>query len=255
MPDVFLIVDDELAPAASACAKSYLDAGTVVSIVPSSSIIADAKALNPEYGLFTSGHVLSSAAYYRIFFAQHLLQGGVYDRALYIDSDVLVMQALDELLNVDMQERPIAARIETPRPEVKRAIRLHGIEDGCYFNSGVMVFDLRHPDLASGLAHAVACISDEATTLLFHDQCALNLGFRGKVAQLEPGWNWPVSETTRQQDVPSKAGILHFLDRPKPWSTAYGGDCSSLWFDAWSRLSEALGYDTAHTLMQLSTAR
>ena len=252
--DVFLIVDDDLVQAVADCANAYREAGVAVTIVPVSEIIANATALNPEYGLFTSGHVLSSAAYYRIFFAQHLARAGLYDRALYIDSDVLVLQELDDLLNSAMRDRPIAARLETPRPEVRRASKLHGIEDGSYFNSGVMLFDLRHPDLAAGLSHAVACIEDETTILLFHDQCALNLGFRGKVAPLELGWNWPVGETTRKVDVPPDAGILHFLDRPKPWSAAYGGECSALWFDAWRRLSETLGCAAAMSLMELSSA-
>ncbi len=252
--DVFLIVDDDLVQAAADCANAYREAGIVVTIVPTSEIVADAAALNPEYGLFTSGHVLSSAAYYRIFFAQHLARAGLHDRALYIDSDVLVLHELDDLLNAAMRDRPIAARLETPRPEVRRATKLHGMEDGSYFNSGVILFDLRHPELAAGLNHAVACIEDETTILLFHDQCALNLGFRGKVAPLELGWNWPVGEATRKVDVSPEAGILHFLDRPKPWSAAYGGECSALWFDGWRRLSETVGCAAAMSLMELSAA-
>jgi len=54
-----------------------------------------------------------------------------------------------------------------------------------YFNSGVMDFDSTHPNVKSGLDQAINGSPHESDRFTFHDQCALNLVFVGKVARLD----------------------------------------------------------------------
>jgi lipopolysaccharide biosynthesis glycosyltransferase len=108
--------------------------------------------------------------------------------------------------------------------------------------------DLQHPGLAAALDTAVQAIADQGVTLLYHDQCALNLGFREQFADLDMAWNYPVTETTTLADIPAETGILHFLDRPKPWSAAYGGEAGPLWFDKWREAADFIGDAAAMTL-------
>lgn len=250
--DCFLVVDDEVAELAGRLASPFRERGFAVSVVPASEVVGNAEKLYPAYGLFTSGHVLASAAYYRIYFARMLQRLGIYSRGLYIDSDVLVRRKLDDLFVTWLDGHPLAARVETPRPEVTRAIALHGLRDDLYFNSGVLLLDLTHPELELALNGAVAAISDDGVTLLFHDQCALNLGFRERFSRMELRWNAPVGEATRPEDLPAETAILHFLDRPKPWSAAYDGACATLWFDAWSEAAELIGEAAALEAFALS---
>ncbi|MEJ0048086.1 MAG: glycosyltransferase [Rhodospirillales bacterium] len=149
--DFFIVLDDALVDVAERGAAAFRRAGFSVAIVPASSVVASAEKLYPAYGLFTSGHVLSSAAYYRIYFAKYLAGLNVYERAVYVDSDVLVRGTLDPLFASDLGGRPLAARLEPMRPEVRRAIALHRLQDDRYFNSGVLLFDLRHERLAANL--------------------------------------------------------------------------------------------------------
>ncbi len=249
--DFFIVLDDALVDVAERGAAAFRRAGFSVAIVPASSVVASAEKLYPAYGLFTSGHVLSSAAYYRIYFAKYLAGLNVYERAVYVDSDVLVRGTLDPLFASDLGGRPLAARLEPMRPEVRRAIALHRLQDDRYFNSGVLLFDLRHERLAANLDGAVAAIMDDAVTLLFHDQCALNLGFRNDFADLDERWNSVVTEPTLLADVPGDAAILHFLDRPKPWSAAHGGEAAMLWFEHWRETAAFIGENTAVELFAL----
>ena len=243
--DVFMVVDDDLAALAERAAVAFLNAGVSVSVIAASSIVPDNAALSPRYGIFTSGHRLAAAAYYRIYAARYLQQRGVHDRALYLDGDILLRGNLDRLFATDLNGRPLAARLEPMRPEVRRAIALHGLQDGRYFNSGVLLFDLKHDRLAPALERAIAAVTDGDTKLLFHDQCALNVGFRADFVDLDIAWNTPVTESDSLAEVPADAAILHFLERPKPWSAAYGGDAGVLWADQWRAASAFIGETTS----------
>ena len=98
----------------------------------------------------------------------------------------------------------------------------------------------------------MAAIHDTGVTLLFHDQCALNLGFRGLFLRLGMSWNTPVGEATTLSDLPPDTAVLHYLDRPKPWSAAYEGECGTLWFDAWARTAAVIGAGQAVALFALN---
>jgi lipopolysaccharide biosynthesis glycosyltransferase/Tfp pilus assembly protein PilF len=249
--DCFVIVDDNLAKRAEKLVQPFRKKGFSITVVPAGDVVDNAQRLFPTYGLFTSGHLLASAAYYRIFFARHLQKLGTYTRAVYIDSDVLVRTRLDALFAAELDGHPLAARVETPRPEVTRAIALHRLQGDLYFNSGVLLFDLTSPHLTAALDGAVAAIADDRVTLLFHDQCALNLGFRDRFARMGMEWNTPIAEETLAADLPADTAILHYLDRPKPWSAAYDGDCATLWLDQWARTAEVIGEAQALELFAL----
>ena len=237
----FIVCDDDIVKLAHQSVGAFLAAGHAVAIVAASDITGSADRLLAGYGLFTSGHTLARAAYYRIYFAAYLRSLGQHARALYVDSDILLTGRLDDLLRLHGSNDPLMARLETSRPEVRRAIAHHGLPAGLYFNSGVLLFDLRHPDLQAALAASMAAIDDTRVTLLYHDQCALNLGFRGRFAALDTIWNYPVAETTKLSDIPPEVGLLHFLDRPKPWSAAYQGEAGPLWFEKWKAAAAFMG--------------
>ncbi len=249
--DVFIVVDDETAPITEVFVAPFRKKGFAITVVSASEVVDAAEKLYPTYGLFTSGHTLASAAYYRIYFARHLQKSGQYTRAIYIDSDVLVRQPLDNLFALEMRGNPLCARKETPRPEVTRAIELHGLEGDLYFNSGILLFDMTHDLLPVALDDAVGAIMDDDVVLLFHDQCALNIGFRDRFTPLSIVWNLPVGESMPVSELPAEPGILHYLDRPKPWSAAYGGECSAYWFDEWREVAALLGEADAVQLFAL----
>lgn len=250
--DFFIVVDNDVEDLCRAAVAPLATAGPAITVVPASEVVSETEKLFPAYGLFTSGHVLASAAYYRIFFARHLQRLGTHARAVYLDSDVIVRGTLQPLFDFDLQGEPLGARNETDRPEVRRAIAAHQLPHNRYFNSGVLVFDLKHERLAPCLDAAISAILDDGVTLLFHDQCALNVGFRSGSAEIGMAWNYPVGEGGSIAAAPEDARVLHFLDRPKPWSAAYGGDAGATWFNAWRATAAAIGEATALALLELT---
>lgn len=224
-----LVVEQADFPIANGIGKVLTDSLGINLLVESADkIVSGADKLRTGYGIFTGGQSLSLAAYYRIFYARYLTEQGKFKKALYIDSDTLVRSGLSALFRSDNVEA-LRARNEVIRPEVTHAKRVLGIK-GAYFNSGVLCFDLAHPDMVNCLDKAIAGALDEQVKLIFQDQCALNLGFDGRVQALSENFNFFVTPKIQaDSEIPAKAVILHYLDRPKPWDSLYRPEAAE-WF-------------------------
>lgn len=236
--DLRLVVDaDVMEEARAGVAPIAMRLGVDVAVVDASEIVTSADGLRTAYGMFTGGQSLSLAAYYRIFYARHLLRTTDHAQALYVDADTLVRGGLAELFETAMTA-PLQARLEVDRPEVRRATALHGL-GGRYFNSGVLRFDLRHPDLPAALDRAIEAALDPEATLIFQDQCALNIAFDGRVDELPERYNF-YNPPTGDEAAPGAldAVVVHHLDRPKPWDSLYRRPARE-WFE-WFDLIETL---------------
>ena len=108
---------------------------------------------------------ISDAAFFRLMM-QHL----PVDRALYLDSDMVVTQSLHDLFNLDMRDYPIAAVQDSvlARTEWEHPIDLHTTP---YFNSGMLLADLaqwREHNIAAQLLQTAATIDKSVP---YGDQC------------------------------------------------------------------------------------
>ena len=227
--------------------------GCALTVTSSATLIEhfDGK-LKTDYGLFTGGMELSPSAYYRIFALEQMLDQDNKQRALYIDSDTIVTGEISRAFAALDGRAPLAARIEVDKFEVRRVEKLHGLAAGSYFNSGVLAIDMAHPDLRARLAETMLQITDNGDALVYHDQCALNLGFAGATVPLPPQFN---SFCTSWHDLasPGAAGIiLHFLDRPKPWQAGYGGAFGVFWYRYWQELAKVVDRPALDALVQRS---
>ena len=222
--------------------------GCRMEVVGADGLLDDVERLDPSYGLFTSGTELAASAYYRIFYARHLLEAGEVTRAVYLDSDVLVRGDLSELFAWDLDGAPLAARREAVRPEVRQAAALHGMAPEAYFNSGVLALDLSHPEAGPALDASIHAVLDEGTTLLFHDQCALNIGFKGRVGYLPERFNHFLPPDLADGPVDADAAIVHFLDRPKPWEATYDHRAALDWLRSYETLVPLVGRTLAARL-------
>jgi lipopolysaccharide biosynthesis glycosyltransferase len=152
------------------------------------------------------------------------------DRAkvLYLDSDLLVLDSLQELWDLELSSHPFAAVTNPLHPALqwypRRALGLPLPE---YFNSGVLLMNLkrlraeRAPERL--LAHAQA--HPEHTC---PDQDALNLVFRHQRLALHPRWNLqtPLFDLPRRatpfeplelDEALRRPAIVHFSGAFKPW--------------------------------------
>jgi lipopolysaccharide biosynthesis glycosyltransferase len=190
---------------------------------------------------------ITPAAYYRLLMAEWLPVE--LDKVIYLDCDLLVMTDLKTLWDNDVQPYHLLAVQDMGIVEVSaqyglRNYKALGIPPGTkYFNSGVMVVNLkkwREDNIGRKLIHY---IENNSEFLALHDQDALNAVLFDKWGELNPAWNqmyhlyrfhswrkepllgkargWKPSPLSQEvyESTLQRPHIVHFTYYFKPWST------------------------------------
>ncbi len=194
-----------------------------------------------RWGTFTPDQGLSNAAYYRLYAAKHLLRSSVGGRALYLDSDTIVTSFIDRLLDWDLEGLPMGAHRDRPNALIEAAAERLGVDPETYFNSGVMLFDLDHPDLGGRLDHAIDFAVSRPHLLTFLDQCALNGAFYGGVSFLPEDFNYFVRPAGPLPRFVVEPLIWHFLEAPKPWDPLYATHNGDRWYQEFVGFADCVG--------------
>ena len=176
----------------------------------------------PYVGFRIDGHI-SWTSYARIFLP------GIIEpeigRLLYLDSDIVVLDAIDPLLKVDIGDKPIAG---IPQPYTDRREELGIPPDKPYVNAGVLILNLDVWRRERITEHLVDFIESNSARLKFHDQDALNAFFYDRVLPLPFRWNLHhqvfaataehlgCSDADRRR-IFAEPGIVHFTTPSKPW--------------------------------------
>jgi lipopolysaccharide biosynthesis glycosyltransferase len=186
-----------------------------------------------------TGSVISSkAAFCRILLPDIIPEA---KRIIYLDSDVIVNKALDELYDIKMTNHAIAAcqdyevmailaSLDTKlADEFGRRVRALLNDPSTYFNSGVLVIETdRWRELKCSNA-IVAFSKNPPVPLVLADQDALNPVFQGHYTRLDPRWNsiakyqhaLMCSDPAVQEAMAKiKCGpwITHYAAEFKPWA-------------------------------------
>ncbi len=111
----------------------------------------------------------TSAVYYRIFFP--LILKNKCERLLYLDSDIVVVNSLTPLFNTNLKDYPIAAVYDN---YVKTQPLLGITNNGEYFNSGVLLIDLKIWNEQNISEKTFKFLEQNPEKIKFVDQCALN---------------------------------------------------------------------------------
>lgn len=230
--------------------------------------ISSMKNLNKFKEVKIGGH-LSIETYFRILIPIIFKN---YKKALFLDSDIIILEDVQKLCEMDLGEYPLAATEESllsgqMGPDGRKKDRYYsqflGIKDiDRYFQAGVLLINLE------------SFRKNDYTTLLiknsiekhYHlaDQDALNELFWNSYLQIDKSWNWtPLQKQMKNADyllnmAPAirerylstyNPKIIHFADRNKPWLDAEE-DYATLWWKyarqtpfyelALARLSQAL---------------
>lgn len=165
---------------------------------------------------------LPPVAYYRIFLA-NILPDNI-DRVLYLDCDLLIMREIDTIFDVDIRDYALAAVEATHKLTDEHRCQLNFRYDTPYFNSGVMLINLkywRENDVCSPLL----AFSQKERHVFFHDQDALNYVFKYCWKRLPLQYNrlypsrylysmFRSKEEIKEFDNPV---VLHFWWYIKPW--------------------------------------
>lgn len=128
----------------------------------------------------------SYAANMRLFLDEVLDEA--VEKVLYLDSDTIVTERLDELFQIDMQGKAIGMVLDSLGDSHKKQIGLSEFDD--YYNSGVILFDLQHWRERKYKERIVQHVTEKRNNYPAPDQDLLNLVCKGDILRLNLKYNF-----------------------------------------------------------------
>ena len=161
-----------------------------------------------------AGDFFSSAVYYYRAFIPRLFP--LYEKAVYIDSDTILLGDIGELFDIDLGDKVLAAMVDpkvTVIPEFRGYVdKAVGVPHDEYVNSGVQVMDLRKMRKMKYLSTMIDLIRKYDADLVAPDQDYLNVILQGQILPLDAKWN-----AEPAKDLPAGTKLVHFNLFNKPW--------------------------------------
>ena len=158
----------------------------------------------------------TKTTYFRLFIPNLYPQ---YNKAIYLDSDIVVLGDVSELYNVEIGDNLIAAApddvIQTTKVFQEYAEKVVGVTDyRNYFNAGILLMnldELRKVNFQEKFLYLLETIKFTVA----QDQDYLNRLCKGKVKIIEKGWDrMPIAN----DDLPIEdIKIIHYNLADKPW--------------------------------------
>ena len=156
----------------------------------------------------------SPFAYLYRLFAPNILKGTV-SRFLYLDSDILCIGRLEELVNTDIGENillvaPAKAGLAEEKCQ-KFALRK-------YFNSGMLFVDVDRWCAEEISEKAIGLLNEKSFDATLPDQDALNVLLADRAAGfVDTKWNSRCDLSRPGASIPPDAVLVHFVSTNKPW--------------------------------------
>jgi lipopolysaccharide biosynthesis glycosyltransferase len=181
------------------------------------------------------GDHVTVETYYRLFLAAAFSDD--VDRLIYLDSDLVVLADLSQLMNLDLAGKTVGAVLDYHAPNWGTVTCLR--ETGCastpYFNAGVLVIDLAAWRRRQVSQRALEFLAANQSTVQYWDQDALNFALKGDWLELDPRWNRTSSfwEQRKAGSIPFEPEvaealmdpyIVHFASGRKPWQSFFHPD-------------------------------
>ena len=186
----------------------------------------------------TTAKYLTIAAFYRLLIPELLPKQ--FEKVIYLDCDLVVRGDLEQLWEIDLEENYVLAAQDTWIPYVSSTTGLLNYQDlgispnSKYFNSGVLVINLKKWRTDNIGAKAINYFKQNTKYVRWPDQDVLNALFAGQWGELDPRWNCsPVSvySYTSWQDSPFSEEvynnlirdpyIIHYVSSAKPWTSRH----------------------------------
>lgn len=217
--------------------------------------------VRPDRGMVADlsiSHHISHTAYFRLLAAE-LLPHDV-EKVIYLDSDLLIRQDISQLWNLPLDDAYCLATVDVACPYVDaksgcsnfrraapymaslrpisnfRQLGLDGRHE--YFNSGVMVLNLKRWRRENIVDDLLRTLRDNQRFVWCWDQYALNVVFHGQWGRFHPCWNqgahlfeYPSADHApidhdEWKTAKLDPAIVHFTTEFKPWQ--FQGDHPAL---------------------------
>ena len=140
------------------------------------------------------------------------------DKLFYIDADIICLKEASKLFDIDLNKNTIAA---VPDQDDKRC-KILGLENHIYFNSGMLIINIKKWNEIDFLRKAVALLVKNPKIFKFPDQDVLNIILTNKVKYLDTIFNCFVDYRNCREKINNEdIVLLHFSALPKPWNKAW----------------------------------
>ena len=195
------------------------------------------KMLDPIKSKLPDMFYFSVAAYFRLFIETSFPQ---YDKAIYLDSDVILLSDIAELYDTELGDNLVAAVYEqnTDRAPMftEYVENIIGIPYYTYFNSGVMVMNLKEFRRYGVQERFLNMLTEYNFDSLAPDQEYLNVICHGRVKYLPNCWN----KHSFPEPPEGELKLVHYALSNKPWH--YAETINGEYF--WSYAKESEFYDS-----------
>ena len=175
--------------------------------------------------LYSRGR-FSQEMWYRIFIPEILKE---YDKALYLDCDIIVCKDISKLWEVDIKNNYLGACRNYVSNSHDRLMRL-GIDPDKYFNSGVLVFNNNSWN-KNNLKEKCLEVLKKHQNLDCPDQDVLNIVCQNNIRYIDTNWNFmwqyiildevnKLSESDKLSYLSAEKNInlIHYTTSIKPWN-------------------------------------
>ncbi|MGX7125451.1 glycosyltransferase family 8 protein [Enterococcus viikkiensis] len=224
-PIHFYIIDDDLSMESKRKLKQTVQ-------LYSTKAAIEFMTVNKEtYKDFLVSDHITTTAYYRISLPKTFKNSG-YEKILYIDADTFILDDVTKLYQTDLENKTIGAIID---PGQTKALARLGIDSkDYYFNSGVMVIDIKRWNQRNITEKTIDYLKNNRDKIIYHDQDALNAVLYEDWTQIHPRWSMQSSLITDKHPAPTlyhkklyaegraNPAIVHFTGHDKPWNTLTG---------------------------------
>lgn len=141
-----------------------------------------------------------------------------YDKAIYIDSDVVVPGDLAELYAIELGDNYIGGcpdlSIADVPPLVNYTVEAVGMDAGRYINSGVLLMNLKALREKEFDKHFLRLLNTYHFDCIAPDQDYLNAICRGKILYLNECWDAMPNDARQPLENPK---LIHYNLFSKPW--------------------------------------
>ena len=173
------------------------------------------------------------AVYYRLFIP-HLIPNKIR-KIIYLDTDTIVVGDLCQLYNVQMGEVPAAFAVD---PIIRPDLGIN--EVGKYFNSGVILINVKHWLKQKITEKAIAFLRANPEKVVYHDQDALNVVLKGNWFKFSNRFNLtfrdiPTLNKEEYNEFLIDKIVMHYNDAHKPWDLLCCHPFQFLYFDYFLR--------------------
>lgn len=173
----------------------------------------------------------SKETYYRLLVNEFLPKD--IGKIIYLDCDTIVNKSLDDLYEINMNEKYLAAREEVSNDDIKKRLGLGSTT--AYFQAGVILFNLNKCRELLNYEMVEKKIKELGEKITTADQDVINVIFEGKILPIDKKFN--NSEITSFQglnicnrdEMTKDTCIFHYANS-KPWNNLYSGSCEDIWY-------------------------